>query len=66
MQETADNLVITPHIGGACRDAMASTERFVASKLTAFLRERAAHGRGPASGPAQRASSMRASHDTPV
>ena len=38
---TADNLVITPHIGGACRDAMASSERFVAGKLAAFLRKRA-------------------------
>ena len=39
---TADNLVITPHIGGACHDAMASSERFVARKLAAFLRKRAA------------------------
>lgn len=39
---TADNLVITPHIGGACRDAMASSERFVAKKLVACLRKRAA------------------------
>ena len=38
---TADNLVITPHIGGACCDAMASSERFVAKKLVAFLRKRA-------------------------
>lgn len=39
---TADHLVITPHIGGACRDAMASSERFVARKLTACLLERGA------------------------
>lgn len=32
-----DRLVITPHIGGACSDAMASTELFVAKKLRAFL-----------------------------
>ena len=38
----ADNLVITPHIGGACGDAMASSERFVARKLTACLLERGA------------------------
>jgi len=43
----ADNLVITPHIGGACRDAMASAERFVARKLTAFLRDRAVQPRPP-------------------
>ncbi|WP_349371504.1 NAD(P)-dependent oxidoreductase [Salinarimonas sp.] len=33
----AANLVVTPHIGGACRDAMAATECFVAKKLRAFL-----------------------------
>lgn len=33
------NLVITPHIGGACNDAMVSSERFVARKLTAYLLE---------------------------
>ena len=38
----ADNLVVTPHIGGACVDAMASTERFVARKLAACLLERGA------------------------
>ena len=52
---TADNLVITPHIGGACHDAMASTERFVARKLTAFLRKRAARP-SPAAGSSRRAS----------
>ena len=45
---TADNLVITPHIGGACRDAMASSERFVARKLVAYIQERAAVTPAPA------------------
>ena len=38
---SADNLVITPHIGGACHDAMALSERFVAQKLVAYIRKRA-------------------------
>ena len=32
-----DNLVLTPHIGGATRDAMAETEIFMAKKLRAFV-----------------------------
>jgi len=36
-----DSLVITPHIGGACHDAMALSERFVAQKLVAYIRRRA-------------------------
>jgi len=32
-----DNLLITPHIGGATRESMAKTEIFMARKLTRFL-----------------------------
>ena len=39
---SVDNLVITPHIGGACHDAMALSERFVARKLVAYIQERSA------------------------
>ena len=35
---THDNLLITPHIGGATAESMAKTELFMASKLIAFLR----------------------------
>jgi D-3-phosphoglycerate dehydrogenase len=33
-----DNLLITPHIGGATHESMAKTEVFMAHKLTKFLR----------------------------
>lgn len=33
-----DNLIITPHIGGATRESMAATEVFMARKLETFLR----------------------------
>ena len=32
------NLIVTPHIGGACRDAMHATELFVARKLVRLLK----------------------------
>ncbi|MEZ0395252.1 MAG: NAD(P)-dependent oxidoreductase [Anaerolineales bacterium] len=32
-----DNLILTPHIGGATRESMAATERFMAHKLRAYL-----------------------------
>jgi len=32
-----DNLIITPHIGGATRDSMAKTEIFIAQKLRTFF-----------------------------
>jgi D-3-phosphoglycerate dehydrogenase len=35
---THDNLLITPHIGGATWESMAATEVFMARKLEAFLR----------------------------
>ena len=35
-----DNLLITPHIGGATYESMAKTEVFMAHKLTKFLLER--------------------------
>jgi D-3-phosphoglycerate dehydrogenase len=34
---THDNLILTPHIGGATRESMAATEIFMAHKLRAFL-----------------------------
>lgn len=35
------NLIVTPHIGGACPDAMRMTEEFIAKKLVSnFLKER--------------------------
>jgi D-3-phosphoglycerate dehydrogenase len=34
-----DNLLITPHIGGATHESMAKTEVFMAEKLTRFLTE---------------------------
>ena len=36
---TRDNLLITPHIGGATYESMAKTEVFMAHKLTKFLLE---------------------------
>lgn len=33
----SSNLIITPHIGGACTDAMAATEILIAIKLSEFL-----------------------------
>lgn len=36
----AANLVITPHIGGACRDAMEAAELFLAKKLRVFFERR--------------------------
>ncbi|MCX6360317.1 MAG: hydroxyacid dehydrogenase [Armatimonadetes bacterium] len=38
---THDNLIITPHIGGATRESMAKTEAFMAGRLAEFL-----HGSG--------------------
>jgi D-3-phosphoglycerate dehydrogenase len=35
-----DNLLVTPHIGGATHESMARTELFMARKLAAFLRSR--------------------------
>lgn len=35
--KTHQNLLITPHIGGATFDSMAKTEIFIAKKVTAFL-----------------------------
>lgn len=37
---THENLVLTPHIGGATRESMAATEIFMAHKLRAFLNQR--------------------------
>jgi D-3-phosphoglycerate dehydrogenase len=37
--DTHDNLLITPHIGGATYESMAKTEVFMAHKLTKFLLE---------------------------
>ena len=34
---THDNLLVTPHIGGATHESMAKTEMFMAHKLTKFL-----------------------------
>jgi D-3-phosphoglycerate dehydrogenase / 2-oxoglutarate reductase len=34
------NLIITPHLGGACRDAMASTELYTAKKLVDYLNKK--------------------------
>ncbi len=34
---THDNLIITPHIGGATRESMANTEIFMAGRLAEFL-----------------------------
>jgi D-3-phosphoglycerate dehydrogenase len=34
---THDNLLITPHIGGATHESMARTEVFMARKLKSFL-----------------------------
>lgn len=34
-----DNLILTPHIGGATRESMAATEIFMAHKLRAFLHQ---------------------------
>jgi phosphoglycerate dehydrogenase-like enzyme len=34
-----DNLLITPHIGGATHESMAKTEVFMARKLAKFLQE---------------------------
>ncbi len=36
---THDNLLITPHIGGATVESMAKTELFMAQKLAAFLKQ---------------------------
>lgn len=33
----ASNVLVTPHIGGACPDAMRSTEEFIASKVIRFF-----------------------------
>jgi len=35
--QTHDNLILTPHIGGATEEAMAETEIFMAQKLKAYL-----------------------------
>jgi D-3-phosphoglycerate dehydrogenase / 2-oxoglutarate reductase len=35
---THDNLIVTPHIGGATLESMAMTELFMAEKLSAFLK----------------------------
>ena len=35
---THDNLLVTPHIGGATHESMAKTEIFIAHKLTKFVR----------------------------
>jgi D-3-phosphoglycerate dehydrogenase len=37
---THDNLLITPHIGGATYESMAKTEIFMAHKLKNFLRSK--------------------------
>lgn len=37
-----DNLVITPHIGGATRESIVGARVFMAKKISAFLRERQA------------------------
>jgi D-3-phosphoglycerate dehydrogenase len=37
---THDNLLITPHIGGATHESMAKTEIFMARKLESFLNAR--------------------------
>ena len=34
-----DNLLITPHIGGATKESMAKTEVFMARKLQRFLKQ---------------------------
>jgi len=39
-----DNLLITPHLGGATVEAMAETEVFMARKLEQFLRSGLAGG----------------------
>jgi D-3-phosphoglycerate dehydrogenase len=36
---THDNLLITPHIGGASRDSMAATELFMAHKLRKYIEQ---------------------------
>jgi D-3-phosphoglycerate dehydrogenase len=41
-----DNLLITPHIGGATRESMAMTEEFMARKLVAYLPALGARLRG--------------------
>jgi D-3-phosphoglycerate dehydrogenase / 2-oxoglutarate reductase len=38
--ERNENLIITPHIGGACIDAMQATEKFIMCKLLKVIRER--------------------------
>lgn len=38
-----DNLLITPHIGGATHESMAKTEIFMARKLVKFLHKQAGH-----------------------
>lgn len=38
---THDNLLLTPHIGGATIESMAATENFMARKLQAFLQKKA-------------------------
>jgi D-3-phosphoglycerate dehydrogenase / 2-oxoglutarate reductase len=37
-----DNLLLTPHIGGATRESMKRTEIFMAYKLAGFLKNEAA------------------------
>jgi D-3-phosphoglycerate dehydrogenase len=32
-----DNVIVTPHIGGATRESMERTERFMAEKLATIL-----------------------------
>lgn len=36
--KTSDRILITPHIGGACPDAMRITEEFIADKIVQFIK----------------------------
>lgn len=39
MARKTDRVVITPHVGGACPDAMRATEEFIAEKIVNFIEE---------------------------